>query len=82
MARRGESARAGSFGVAACFSFYPGKNLGAFGDGGAMVTDDTVSGRDVRSMADDGRAAESKHRHPIDGRGSRLDVLEAAELSS
>ena len=74
-------ARAGSFGDAACFSFYPGKNLGAFGDAGAVVTDDTRLAETVRSMADHGRAAESKHVHPIVGRNSRLDALQAAVLT-
>jgi dTDP-4-amino-4,6-dideoxygalactose transaminase len=76
-----DGARAGSFGDAACFSFYPGKNLGAFGDAGAVVTDDTRLAESVRSMADHGRAADSKHVHPIVGRNSRLDALQAAVLT-
>lgn len=72
--------RAGSFGVAACFSFYPGKNLGAFGDGGAIVMNTDLEDR-VRSLADHGRANGSKYLHPIVGRNSRLDALQAAVLS-
>lgn len=73
--------RIGSFGVAASFSFYPGKNLGAFGDAGAVVTDDDDLAARIRSLADHGRAADSKHLHPIAGRNSRLDALQAAVLS-
>ena len=76
-----EGSRAGSFGDAACFSFYPGKNLGAFGDGGAVVTDDPRLAETVRSMADHGRATTSKHVHPIVGRNSRLDALQASVLT-
>ena len=72
--------RAGSFGVAACFSFYPGKNLGAFGDGGAIVMNRDLEDL-VRSLADHGRANGSKYLHPIVGRNSRLDALQAAVLS-
>lgn len=74
--------RAGSFGAVGCFSFYPGKNLGAFGDGGALVTDDEQVARAVRSLSDHGRSLESKHDHPKVGRNSRLDGLQAAVLSA
>jgi dTDP-4-amino-4,6-dideoxygalactose transaminase len=72
-------ARAGSFGVAGCFSFYPGKNLGAFGDAGAVVTDDEYLARRVRSLGDHGRSSHT--RHDLAGRNSRLDGLQAAVLS-
>jgi dTDP-4-amino-4,6-dideoxygalactose transaminase len=72
--------RAGSFGIAACFSFYPGKNLGAFGDGGAVVTDDAVLAERIRSLGNHGRAAHSKHVHELVGVNSRLDTLQAAVL--
>ncbi|MCB0997403.1 MAG: DegT/DnrJ/EryC1/StrS family aminotransferase [Acidimicrobiales bacterium] len=72
---------AGSSGLAAGFSFYPGKNLGAFGDGGAVVTDDTDLAATIRSLADHGRAGASKYLHDLVGRNSRLDALQAAILS-
>lgn len=72
--------RAGSFGQAGCFSFYPGKNLGAFGDAGAIVTDDGDLARRIRSLADHGRASRSKHLHAAVGMNSRLDALQAAVL--
>jgi dTDP-4-amino-4,6-dideoxygalactose transaminase len=72
--------RAGSFGLAASFSFYPGKNLGAFGDGGAVVSNsqDLISA--VRSMANHGRTG-TAHEHRAKGRNSRLDALQAAVLT-
>ena len=73
--------RAGSHGVAGCFSFYPGKNLGGLGDGGTVTTDDVELLERMRSLADHGRAALSKHEHPVVGRNSRLDSLQAAALS-
>ncbi len=72
---------AGSVGLAAAFSFYPGKNLGAFGDGGAVVTSEPELAERVRSLADHGRAAGQRHRHELSGRNSRLDTLQAAVLS-
>lgn len=73
---------AGSFGVAACFSFYPGKNLGALGDAGAVTTDDASLARRIRSLADHGRSARSKHEHVVPGINSRLDALQAAVLAA
>ena len=72
---------AGSFGVAAGFSFYPGKNLGAFGDAGAITTSDPVLTRKIRGIADHGRRLGTRHEHDISGRNSRLDALQAAILS-
>lgn len=70
--------RAGSLGHAACFSFYPGKNLGAYGDGGMVVTnDDRIAGK-LRLLRDHGR--EDKYHHIIEGYNSRLDALQAAVL--
>ena len=77
---RQSGARAGSFGVAGCFSFYPGKNLGAFGDAGAIVTDDDSLAWRLRSMGDHGRS-KSHTRHDLLGRNSRLDAVQAAVLS-
>ncbi|RZT87880.1 dTDP-4-amino-4,6-dideoxygalactose transaminase [Pseudonocardia sediminis] len=73
--------RAGSVGHAAGFSFYPGKNLGAFGDGGAVVTSDPALADRVRCLADHGRDPHERHRHVLSGRNSRLDTLQAAILS-
>ena len=70
--------RAGSFGHAATFSFYPGKNLGAYGDGGAMVTSDDTLADKVRKIANHGRA--DKFGHEMEGVNSRLDGLQAAIL--
>jgi dTDP-4-amino-4,6-dideoxygalactose transaminase len=75
--------RAGSFGVAGCFSFYPGKNLGAFGDGGAVVTSDQDLADRVRSLANHGRTGGSAHyEHSYVGTNSRLDSLQAIALSA
>ena len=73
--------RAGSFGRAAAFSFYPGKNLGAFGDAGAITTDDSDLSDRIRSIADHGRRLGGRHEHDVSGRNSRLDALQAAVLS-
>jgi dTDP-4-amino-4,6-dideoxygalactose transaminase len=69
----------GTFGTAATFSFYPGKNLGAFGDAGAVVTNDPALARDMARFARHG--ALGKHDHEIEGINSRLDGLQAAVLS-
>ena len=70
--------RIGSIGDAACFSFYPGKNLGAYGDGGAVVTNDEAIAGKVRMLANHGRI--DKYNHGIEGVNSRLDGLQAAVL--
>jgi dTDP-4-amino-4,6-dideoxygalactose transaminase len=77
-----EGRHAGSFGIAGTFSFYPGKNLGAFGDGGAVVTDDPWLAARIRSIADHGRADGKRYLHPLVGTNSRLDGLQAAILST
>jgi dTDP-4-amino-4,6-dideoxygalactose transaminase len=74
--------RAGSVGAAAGFSFYPGKNLGALGDGGAVVSDDAALVARIRQMADHGRARNSRYLHTVRGRNSRLDTLQAALLTT
>jgi dTDP-4-amino-4,6-dideoxygalactose transaminase len=68
-----------SFGDAATFSFYPGKNLGALGDAGAVVTRSESLAAEVRRLADHGR--KEKYVHSTVGRNSRLDALQAAVLS-
>ncbi len=74
--------RAGSFGAAACFSFYPAKNLGAFGDAGAVVTSRPEVADRVRALANHGRAHGSAHyEHEFVGWNSRLDALQAIVLS-
>lgn len=73
---------AGSFGVAGCFSFYPGKNLGAFGDAGAVVTSDPELAARIRSMRDHGRVGGQHYEHGMVGTNSRLDTLQAAVLDA
>ncbi len=77
-ARDAKGRRAGSFGDAAAFSFYPGKNLGALGDGGAVVTPDAELARLVRALGNYG--SEKKYVHRMKGINSRLDELQAAFL--
>lgn len=74
-------ARAGSVGIAGSFSFYPGKNLGAFGDGGAVTTSDEGLAARLRSIRDHGRSDSDRYRHDMLGTNSRLDALQAAVLS-
>ena len=73
--------RAGAHGVAGCFSFYPGKNLGAFGDAGAVVTSDPMLADRLRSLRDHGRAAGTHHSHVVVGTNSRLDAVQAVVLA-
>jgi dTDP-4-amino-4,6-dideoxygalactose transaminase len=71
--------KVGTFGDAACFSFYPGKNLGAYGDAGAVLCDSDSVADKIRSYANHGR--EEKYGHIFEGTNSRLDGLQAAVLS-
>jgi dTDP-4-amino-4,6-dideoxygalactose transaminase len=71
--------RAGGLGHAACFSFYPGKNLGAFGDAGAVVSNDAGFIARVRQIANHGGGA-NKYDNVVVGTNSRLDTLQAAVL--
>ena len=71
--------RAGSIGDIATFSFYPGKNLGAFGDAGAVTTNDEAYFKNVQMIANHGRL--SKYDHLIPGRNSRMDSIQAAVLN-
>jgi len=70
----------GTFGNAATYSFYPGKNLGAMGDAGAIVTSDGILARRMAMLARHGGL--TKHQHEIEGINSRLDGLQAAILSA
>jgi dTDP-4-amino-4,6-dideoxygalactose transaminase len=70
----------GSFGIAATYSFYPGKNLGAMGDAGAIVTDDAELAERMTMLARHGGL--TKHQHQIEGINSRLDGMQAAILSA
>lgn len=69
----------GQFGCAAGFSFYPGKNLGALGDAGAVVTNDEELGKKIRALGNYG--SDYKYHHIYQGNNSRLDELQAAFLS-
>ena len=73
--------RAGSMGAAGAFSFYPTKNLGALGDGGAVVTDDDEVAARIRSLRHHGSAPDDANVHERPGRTERLDNLQAALLS-
>jgi len=75
----GRVRRAGAYGVAGCFSFYPGKNLGAFGDAGAVTTDDDDLAHRVRMLRDHGRT--TKYEHRTVGYAHRLDTIQAAVLA-
>lgn len=70
---------AGAFGDMACFSFYPAKNLGACGEGGALVTDDETLARRVRVLRDWGQ--EEKYRHVVRGFNFRMDSIQGAILN-
>lgn len=72
--------RAGLFGIAASFSFYPGKNLGAYGDAGCIITNDDELASKFKMFARHGALV--KHQHEIEGINSRLDGLQAAILSA
>ncbi len=70
--------RVGSLGTAACFSFFPGKNLGAYGDAGGVTTDDSALAQQIALLRNHGR--HEKYVHQIPGFGERLDALQAAVL--
>jgi dTDP-4-amino-4,6-dideoxygalactose transaminase len=73
-----EGVAVGSIGHAAAYSFFPGKNLGAMGDAGALTTEDPSVAAEVRRLRDHGRS--SKYRHEILGYSSRLDGIQSAVL--
>jgi len=70
--------KAASMGLAAAFSFYPGKNLGACGEGGAITTDDPEIARKVSMLRDHGQA--KKYYHDFEGYNGRLDAIQAGFL--
>lgn len=71
--------RAGSIGDLGCFSFYPGKNLGAFGEGGAVVTDNPEFARKISLLRDWGQ--EAKYNHVVPGYNYRMDGIQGAVLN-
>ena len=71
--------KVGTMGIAGTFSFFPGKNLGAYGDAGAVITDDDEFATKARMFANHG--ALKKHHHNFEGINSRMDGLQAAILS-
>ena len=73
-----EGKRVGSLGHMACFSFYPGKNLGAYGDGGAITSNDAGLIERITQLREHGRT--TKYEHAVVGSNSRLDALQAAVL--
>ncbi len=75
----GQWRKAGTFGKAAAFSFYPGKNLGACGEAGAVTTADEALAARVRMLRDHGQI--EKYVHPIEGYNGRLDSIQAGMLS-
>lgn len=72
--------KAGTMGIAGSFSFYPGKNLGAYGDAGCIITNDDALATQCRMYANHGALV--KHQHTIEGINSRLDGLQAAILNA
>jgi dTDP-4-amino-4,6-dideoxygalactose transaminase len=70
--------RVGAFGVASCFSFYPGKNLGAFGEGGAVATDDAHLAARIRRLRDHGQTR--RYEHAEIGYNARMEGIQGAVL--
>jgi dTDP-4-amino-4,6-dideoxygalactose transaminase len=70
--------RAGSMGLSGCFSFYPGKNLGAYGEGGAVVTNDDAHAKTIRMLRDWGQ--EKRYHHVLKGFNYRMEGVQGAVL--
>lgn len=77
--KKGNWFKAGTMSAAAAFSFYPGKNLGALGEGGAVITNNAALAEKVRLLREHG--SKTKYYHPIEGYNGRLDALQAGFLS-
>src|SRR5579872_4684841 len=77
--KQGRWMKAGSMGRAAAFSFYPGKNLGACGEAGAVTTNDACLAGVVKTIRDHGQA--KKYYHDVEGYNGRLDALQAGLLA-
>jgi dTDP-4-amino-4,6-dideoxygalactose transaminase len=75
----GRTRRAGTMGAVGCTSFFPSKNLGCFGDGGAVFTQDSILAEKIRMISNHGQKI--KYHHDIIGVNSRLDTLQAAVLN-
>ena len=75
----GEVHKTGTIGHIGCTSFFPSKNLGCYGDGGAIFTNDDALGKKIRMIANHGQ--EKKYHHAVIGVNSRLDAIQAAILS-
>lgn len=75
----GETKKLGTIGTIGCTSFFPSKNLGCYGDGGAMFTNDEALGKRLKMVANHGQ--QKKYFHEVVGCNSRLDALQAAILS-
>ena len=76
--KKGISKKTGSLGDASGFSFYPGKNLGALGDAGAVATNDSILSETVRALGNYG--SKQKYKHDFQGLNSRMDEIQAAVL--
>ena len=77
--KNGQKKKSGTIGHIGCTSFFPSKNLGCYGDGGAIYTNDPVLGEKIRMIANHGQ--KKKYHHAIIGVNSRLDALQAAVLN-
>jgi UDP-2-acetamido-2-deoxy-ribo-hexuluronate aminotransferase len=77
--KTGKSSAAGSIGHIGCTSFFPSKNLGCYGDGGALYTNDIELGKKIKMIANHGQS--KKYHHQLVGVNSRLDSIQAAVLS-
>jgi dTDP-4-amino-4,6-dideoxygalactose transaminase len=77
---RCEGQLVGTFGIAGCYSFYPTKNLGAYGDAGAVVTGDDALAERIRILRNYGERPDQRYHHAIRGFNSRLDEIHAAIL--
>jgi dTDP-4-amino-4,6-dideoxygalactose transaminase len=71
----------GTFGTIGCFSFYPGKNLGAFGDAGACITNDSEIALRMKQYASLGAISTNRYDHQTDGINSRMDCIQGMILS-